>query len=319
MILLIIGVVLCIALFIVLGGIKEDECGSLKFNLRKKQLFALLPLLICLLNFFTIIPANSVGVQYSPFSGIKEETLSEGIHTKGFFDKIYIISTEVQTKTIENIVGQTRDAQYITMILDVKYRVDSANAFNVFRQFRTLDRVNTSLITPLVQRSVETVTTQYDVIEILGAKRNDAYKEIEVDLRERLKENGIDLHSITMVDTDAGDAIEKAIQDEAVAKKQVETAEQQKEKARIEAEQRVIEAEADKQKAQIEAEIQLIKAKAEAEAKAIEAEGDAKAYEIISKYLSPEIIQKLWIDKWNGQMPQVTGQNDLMLDIREGN
>lgn len=313
MIIFLLSILACILLFISLPAFFDFS-----ITLRKRILISLLPLLLCLFNFVAIIPANCVGVQYSPFSGIKEETLPEGIHIKGFFDRVYKISTEVQTKTIENVIGQTKDAQYITIILDVKYRVDPANAFNVFRQFRTLERVDSSLITPAVQRSVESITTQYDVIEILGAKRNEVYKGIEVDLKERLAQNGINLHSITLVDTDAGDAIEKAIQDEAVAKKQVETAKQHREKARIEAEQRVVEAEADKQKAQVEAETQIIKAKADAEAKMIEAEAEAKAFEMISKYLTPEVINKLWVEKWNGEVPQVAGQNDLMLDLRKG-
>lgn len=312
MFLLLVSVVLCIVLFIVLSAIRNKK----KVN----RLVSFLPLLLCVFNFFTIIPANTVGVQYSPLNGIKEETLSEGIHTKGFFDRIYNISTEIQTKVIENVIGQTRDAQYITIILDVKYKVDPANAFTVFRQFRTLENVDNSLISPAVQRSVEAVTTQYDVIEILGSKRNDVYAGIEEELKSRLEENGINLHSVTMVDTDAGDAIEQAIQEEAVAKKQVETAEQQREKARIESEQRVIEAEADKQKAEVEAETRLIKAKAEAEAKVIEAEANAKAYEALSKYLTPEVIDKLWIDKWDGSLPDVvSGENGLMLDLKGGN
>lgn len=287
---------------------------------KKNIAITLLPLLLCLLNFFTIIPANTVGVQYSPFRGIKEEILSEGIHVKGFFDKIYKISTEVQTKTIKGVIGQTGDAQFITIDMDVKYRVDPANAFNVFRQFRTLKNVDESLIMPAVQRSVETVTTQYDVIEILGSKRNDVYVGIEKDLKERLATNGINIHSLTLLDTDAGDAIEKAIQQEAVAKKEVETAEQQREKAKIEAEKRIIEAEADKQKAEVEAQTQLIKAKAEAEAKVIEAEANAKAYEAMNKYLTHEVINKLWIDKWNGNLPNVmNGDKGLILDIGSGN
>lgn len=274
--------------------------NGFKFN--KKQLLAFLPLLLCVFNFFTIIPPNSVGVQYSPFTGVKEETLSEGIHTKGFFDKIYVISTEVQTKTIKDIIGQTKDAQYITMVLDVKYQVNPANAFKVFRQFRTLENVNNSLIIPVVQRSVETITTQYDVIEILGNKRNDVYKGIEVELKERLAQNGINLHSITMIDTDAGDAIEKAIQDEAVAKKQVETAEQLREKARIEAEQKVIEAEA------------------QAKTKIIEAEAQAQAYKIVNEQLTPEVLKKIWIDKWDGKLPQVVSDdNNVLLGIKGEN
>lgn len=289
---IILGISIALCLF-VLGGL-----WSVSVKSKRWYLLALLPLLLCVTNFFTYIPANTVGVQYSPFTGVKDQTLSEGLKLKGFFDKVYKISTEVQTKTVEGIIGQTKDAQYITIALDIKYKVDTTNAFNVFRQYRTLENVDKTLIIPIAQRSVEAVTTQYDIIEILGNKRNEVYQGIEDELRQRLTEDGIDLRHVVMTDTDAGDAIEKAIQDEAVAKKEVETAEQYREKARIESEQKLIEAEA------------------QAKAKIIEAEGNAKAYKVENKELTPEVLNKIWIDKWDGKLPQVLGnEQGIMLDI----
>lgn len=41
---------------------------------------------------------------------------------------------------------------------------------------------------------------------------------------------------------------------------------------------------------------------------------DAEAYynRTISASLTPLIVQEDWISKWNGQLPQVQGGNDLM-------
>lgn len=228
------------------------------------------------------VPANSVGVSYSPFRGVSENTLSEGVHIKGIFDEIYQINTEVQTKKLESISGQTKDAQYITMVIDVKYKVDRSKAFEVFKQYRNLDNVSTNLIAPLVQRSIESVSTNYNIMEVLGEKRNHLYKEVEADLKTRLADNGITFVSINFDDTDAGDAIEKAIQDEAVAKKAVETAEQEKLKAEVEAQKRVVEAQANKDKAKIEADTKVIQAQAEADSN-----------KIISQSITPELLKRM--------------------------
>jgi len=231
-----------------------------------RQILALLALLIAGFGCYTIIPANNVGIIYSPFNGVSDQTLTEGIHAKNPLDTVYLLSTEVQSQTLTGISGQTKDAQYLTMEIDIKYRVDAANAFEIFKQFRTLNNMNSSLIAPTVQRSIESVTTQYNVIDVLGEGRNEVYAKIETDLTERLKQVGVSFYSVTFTDTDAGDDIENAIRAEAVAKKQVETAEQERQKVEIQAQQRVIEAEADRDKAKIEAETKLIQAEAEAEA-----------------------------------------------------
>ncbi len=258
------AVIAAVALFVVLGFKKKD--GVSKWRLNGRQALALLALLIALFGCYTVIPANSVGIVYSPINGVSDQTLPEGIHMKSPIDTVYLLSTEVQTQSISDISGQTKDAQYLTMDIDIKYRVDVANAYEIFRQFRTLSNMNASLISPTVQRSVESVTTRYNVIDILGESRNEVYQQIEDELTRRLSAVGVSFYSLTFTDTDAGDDIENAIRAEAVAKKQVETAEQERQKVEIQAKQRVIEAEADREKAKIEAETKLIQAQAEAEA-----------------------------------------------------
>lgn len=212
----------------------------------------------------TIVPVNNVGVLYSPFGGLKEQTLENGLAIKGIFDKVYKISTEVQTVNLKDISGQTKDAQYIKMDLDIKYKVDQDNAFKVFGLFRTLDNVQSQFIAPTVQKSIEKVITQYNVMEILGDKRNEIYTKIEEVIADELKEGGLTFYSVTLLDTDAGETIEQAIRAEAVAKKEVETAEQQKAKAQIEAEQKLIEAQA-----------------------------EADANRIINETITPELISKI--------------------------
>lgn len=293
MILLLISIILSVALFVLLGRtLIKDEYGRTDevFKLNKKQILALLPLLLILLNFVSIIPANNVGILYSPFSGVREETIGEGLKIKGIFDKVYKISTEVQTKSLENISGQTQDAQYITMIVDVKYKVDEETAFQVFKQYRNLENVATNLISPTVQRSIESISTQYNVIDILGEKRNELYLGIEKELKTRLLENGITFVSLNFTDTDAGSGIEKAIQEEAIAKKAVETAEQERLRTEVDVQKRVVAAKAAKEEAVIEAETKLIKAQAEADAN-----------NLISNSVTNVLLQKMEMEarqKW---------------------
>ncbi len=285
---IILAAVAAIAIFIITGFTKIKENRGWKVN--PKQWLTLLSVLIALGAFFTIIPANSAGVVYSPFSGgVQDLVLDEGIKTKGPFDEIYTLSTEVQTARLET-VGQTKDAQFLTISIDVKYYVEKADAVKVFKRFRTLSNVSSSLVEPAAQRAIEMATTNYNIIEILGNERTKVYIEIEKFLKERFSTDGIALHSITFLDTDGGDEIEQAIRDEAVAKKAVETAVQKRTQAEVDAETRIIQAQA------------------EAKEKEILAAAIAK---------SPEVLELEWIKKWSGNLPVYVGgdSSGVMLDL----
>ena len=305
---LIIGIIVTIGLFVFLGyQVTENEYGRriTVWAKNKRQVLALFGLIICLGGFITKIPANSVGIVYSPFGGTKEQTLSEGFHVKNPFDKIYKITTEVQTTTVENLTTQTKDAQFLTSALDIKYRVNTSNAHLIFKQYRTLERMSETLVTPTAQRVLELITTKYNIIDILGEERNTIYSELEKSLTNEFAKYGVEFYSISIVDMDAGDALEKAISDEAVAKKAVETAEQNLLKAETEAKQKSVQAQAEQDAAKIEAETKII-----------EAEAERKANELLNQSISDEILQREWIEKWNGQMPTYYGGDaGLMIGV----
>jgi regulator of protease activity HflC (stomatin/prohibitin superfamily) len=318
MLFLIVGVIATIAMFVTFGfvGVKVEKTryGETYYDVErqwkcnKRQFLALLGLIICLFSFVTRIPANTVGVVYSPFGGTKTQTLTEGMHTKMPLDTIYEISTEVQTLTIENVTTQTKDAQYVTSTLDIKYRVDESNAYLVFKQYRKLNAMSNTLIAPTTQRVLELITTKYNVIDILGEKRSDVYSELQMSLTEELAKYGVEFYSISILDMDAGTAIENAIEQEAVAKKAVETAEQNLLRAETEAKQQSVKAQAEQDAAKIKAETKLI-----------EAEAEQKANDMLTQSLTDEVLQKEWIDKWDGKMPTyyagADGETGIMLNV----
>ena len=274
--------------FVILGLVNYDSTirkVSIKPN--KRLPLAIIPLVLCLASSCIVfVPANTVGIRWSAFTGTSETTLNEGIAIKTPVDKIYQIPTTVQEKNMENIAVQTLDAQWVAMNLNIKYQVDKANAYKVFKNYKTLENLDVNLIANVAQRSVEEVTTKYNVIDILGEERNNIYTEIENILRDKLAQEGVTLKFITILDTDAGEEIEAAIAKEAVAKKAVETAEQEKKKAEIDAQKKLI-----------------------------EAEGEAKANEVKTKQLTDEILTEMFIEKWDGKLPTVSGSDGMMFDV----
>ena len=194
------------------------------------------------------------------------------------------------------VSSQTKDSQFLKLDLDIKYRVNKDNAYEVFKQFRTMKNIDQNLILPTVQKSIEMVTTKYNIIEALGSKRNAIYKDIEEELENRFANTGIEIYGVTFLDTDGGAEIENVIKAEAVARKNVDVAEQKKAEAEINMQREIINAEAQKQ-------VAILKAEAEAE-----------AVKIIQEQLSqnPVYIEYIKWSKWNGQLPQVQGGNAIV-------
>ncbi len=85
-------------------------------------------------------------------------------------------------------------------------------------------------------------------------------------------------------------------------------AQKQQEAAKIEAEAKIAIANS-------EAEAARIKAESEAEVIRIKAEAEAKANKEIAASLTPEFIEKIKYEQWNGQLPTVTGDTTPILTI----
>lgn len=280
-----------ITLFVILGVRKNETANRFEpdwtFKVDKKNLLAIIPLILLLaLSCVTFVPANTVGIKYSAINGTSNKTLAEGIAFKTPFDKIYTISTTVQERTIDKVSVQTKDAQFLTMQVNVKYKVNSSDAFKIYKGYKTLEELNNNIIGNYAQKSIEGVVTKYNVIEVLGEKKSDIYELSTKSLKDRLQVEGVELVELIIKDMDAGDEIEASIKAEAVVKKAVETAEQNR-----------------------------LKASKDAETKVIEAQGQADANAIMTEALTDKVLKNKLIEKWNGIMPIVSGGNETMLDI----
>lgn len=282
-----ISVITIIALSIDVEIIKGTFINERKYKgikLKKKSFLGLLWLILIGFSCFVNVGTNRVGIVYNPLkNGIQDYTLGQGYKLKNPFAKVYKINTEVKELTFENISVQTNDSQFVNTKIKVQAKIDSNSAFEYFSRYRdkSLEDI-ASILSSTIQKQIETVTTKYNIMDVLGAKRDEIVnKSLEL-IQKELKKDGISVLRITLVDTDAGDTIENAIANEAVAKKEAETAEYKKQKAEL-----------------------------EGEAKVIEAQKEKEANELISRTLTEELLMEKFIEKWNGELPKVSGGNNI--------
>lgn len=243
-------------------------------------------LLIILFGCVTSVGANTVGIIYNPFKGgIQDQIIGQGFKLKSPVEEVYKISTEVQEFNFENISVQTNDSQFVNTELQVQLRLDSAMAFEYFKKYgnKKLKDIQ-SIISNTTQQKLEKVSTQYNIMEILGEKRDEIISKTLELVKEELIKDGILVERIILIDTDAGDDIEKAIADEAVAKKNAEAAEYTKQKAQL-----------------------------EGDAKVIEAQKQQEANDTLKESLTTEILTQKFIEKWDGKMSEYISGDALSL------
>lgn len=283
---LIIVIVITALVFLVLSVDPRED----KFKVTKKSFLSLFCLLLIGFACITSIGANRVGIVYNPLKGgIQNYTLGQGYKLKTPLTKVYKINTEVNELTFSNISVQTNDSQFVSAVIKAQVQIDSNQAFEYFSKYKdkSLEDIS-SILSATMQKQLETVTTQYNIMDVLGAKRDEIVNKALTLIQEELIKDGISVLRITLVDTDAGEQIEKAIANEAVAKKEAETAEYKKQKAQL-----------------------------EGEAKVIEAQKNKEANELISKTLTDKLLMEKFIEKWDGKLSVVSGNANGFFDISE--
>lgn len=163
------------------------------------------------------------------------------------------------------------------------------------------------------------VSATYPVTDIFGDKRTEINAELDTYLKEKFAPYGIIIDTVNFTDISVDDETAAAIQKKVTAQQELEPANIEAQTAKIQAEKdkevALIEAEKNKEASSIQAEQARIKAQGEADAKKIAAEAEAEANRKIAESLTPELIEKIKYEQWNGELPQVQGSGTPIVDI----
>ena len=175
--------------------------------------------------------------------------------------------------------------------------------------------VRDSFIKPNIISWTKEVTAKYPVTEILGDERANLNAALSEYISAKFEPYGIVVENVSLIDIDADDETRASVQRKVNAQQELELAQIEQKTANVQAQKdkevALIAAEQEKEVATINAEKAKIKAEGEAEAVKIKAEAEAQANKKIADSLTPELIEKQKIDKWNGSYPQVMGGDTM--------
>lgn len=289
--------------------------------------------LFCAITCLEQIPAGYVGVVYNMNGGVDGEVLTQGWHLVAPSKNVteYSIGLEQSYLTAddqgdseddESFKVPTSDGKSVTVSLEFSYRFDETKVAETFVMFKGKngETIKNEFIKPKVRAWTQEVTAGYPVTDVFGDKRTEINAKLDTYLQEKFAEYGIIIDTVNFTEISVDPETEAAIQKKVSAQQELELASIEAETAKIQAEKdrevARISAEKDREVAQIAAEKAIIQAEAAAEALRIEAEAEAEANRLVAASLTPELIEKIKYEEWNGELPTVSGAGGTIIDIQ---
>lgn len=211
-----------------------------------------------------------------------------------FINKYQKYDTKVQNVDI-NTTAYSSDAQTMEVAMTLQYQIMVDKVIDIATQYGSLEILQNRIQSIAIEKT-KAVLSSYKAMNII-AERAQISPAVEEAIKNAIgEEYFVKVNTVVLSNIDFSDAFEAAVEDKMIA-------EQAKLKADYENQTKVAqaaaEAEAQLKKAQAEIEI----AKAEAEAKKIAAEGEAVANKILTDSITDELLEKILVERWNGELP----------------
>ncbi|MBD1865089.1 MULTISPECIES: prohibitin family protein [Trichocoleus] len=246
-------------------------------------------LLAALLStFFVIVNAGERGVLMQ-FGRVQEPVLGEGIHliVPGV-NTVKKLSVRVQNQEI-SAEASSKDLQDVYTDVALNWHIIPDEVDKIFQQIGDEATVVTTIINPAVEEVLKAVVAMYTAEEVI-TKRGEVKAAVDQALTTRLGTYHIAVDDISLVHVHFSKRFSNAVEAKQVAEQEAKRAE-----------------------------FVALKAAREAKAKVNLAKGEAEAQNLLREGLTPELLQKQAIEKWNGNLPLIMGDDgsSKLLDLKQ--
>lgn len=299
-----------------------DEGGS------KKAFFSLLVGALACLFAFLIVPFSFHTVQAGQVAVVKHLGEIVDVKTPGTYFDFWMTNKYVKyDSTVQNVDIETAayssDAQTMTVAMTLQYQIIADKTAEIATQYGTLDTLQ-NRIQSIATEKAKSVLSAYKAMDII-ADRASMSPAVEAAIKEAIGDSYfVNVHTVVLTNIDFSDAFELAVEDKMIAEQAKLKADYENQtkvaqaEAEAEAKLKAAQAEIDIAQARADAELKQAQAqveieKAKAEALKIEAEAEAEANKIISDSITPELLDKILAENWDGKLPTVTGDSQIIL------
>lgn len=265
----------------------------------------LLSLSVLFMSACTQVPAGHVGVKVyllGSNKGVDHEVLGIGRYYIGMNEQLFLFPVFQQNYTWthsehegkpvdESMNVQTKENMNVNMDVGISYHLQQDKVPEIFQKYRKpIEEIQEVQLRNSVRNALTASAAHMSVDQILGADKEQLLTEATKTVQAEFNPEGIMVDKLYLVSSPRPpqniiDAINSKL--EAVQKAQ-------------QRENEVAEATAQAQK-------EVAKAKGDADAALMRARAEAEANQLKLKTLTKELIQYEAIQRWNGQLPHITG------------
>ncbi|MET1030451.1 prohibitin family protein, partial [Domibacillus tundrae] len=150
--------------------------------------------------FIEKIPNGYVGVVYSPNGGVQNETLGQGWHLVGLFDKVTVYPVRMQTVNYKDIQVATSDGKSVTVDFAYNYSIQPDKVVDVFNQFGPIEveQIEESYLRTRLWDAGRKGIAKYSVIDTYGEKSSEAAVGVQNLFSDDIKELGFIVDNLTL-------------------------------------------------------------------------------------------------------------------------
>ncbi len=230
---------------------------------------------------FAIVNAGERGVLMQ-FGKVQDKVLGEGLHPiMPIVTSVKRLNVRVQQNTFKSDAA-SKDLQTITTELAVNWHLDPLQVNKIFQQVGDEKLIIDGIITPAVSEVLKAATAKKTAEEVI-TKRTELKEEIDNHLENRLASYGIIIDDVSLVNFSFSPEFSRAIESKQIAEQEAK-----------------------------QAEFIAQKATQEAQADINRAKGQAEAQRLQRLTLTPDLLQKQAIEKWDGRFPTVMSGNGAL-------
>lgn len=264
------------AIVIIILGIVGAVIASVVDNGAVKVIGVLL--CIAMVFAFICVPFSFHTVDTGEVAVVKHLGKAKEVKTAGthydfwMTNKYQKYDGKVQNIDIET-AAYSSDAQTMTVQMTLQYQVLTDKVMDIAAQYGTLDALTTR-INAIATEKTKSVLSSHKAMDII-ANRQDMSPAVEEAIRAAVgEEYFVNVVAVVLTNIDFSDAFETAVEEKMIAEQK------------------------------------QLKAEYDAAAKVTAAEAEAKANQLLEKSLTDKILEEMFIDKWDGKLPEVMAGED---------
>lgn len=252
----------------------------------------------------TVIHPGESGVVFNRLSGSMRTESQGAVFVFPGVTTVQPYPTSLRTYTMVSRLGEgsskvddsidlpSKEGQHIHQDISITYNTSPDKAAEVYKSFNGADieDIETTFIRRTTITVAQTAAGSMSLVELISTKRDELQSAIQTKLTDELAKRGFTLDKVNLGASHLPQSVEEQMQQKMAAQQDAQRAE-----------------------------YELQKQGTLAKARVAEAEGIAQANKIVQTSLTPAVLEKMKLEKWDGKLPTVStggGSSSLLVNVK---